>query len=668
MQTCTNCDTLNADSLLSEDLVIEPKVEPKLKPEPPVEPKVESVKVEKTTQKEAEKSTTTPAATPSSSNPTTAHPTQTISSFASTSQAPTTTPNPVTTQTPATTRPPLTTSKPNKNNDFTIPDIEILPPKETIHLKFPRPENLEPKSSTTERPSTKISTTLQTTTKPIEIDDKRDILVGELPTENQLNSEDEPIALFIKLPTPIESSAVDKDTEITPPSTEPHQLPKLPENEIPTVPLQSPTTTEKSSVEERNSRIISETSSTTTAAPADVIVKKLIPDTDESLENPRPKAFIRSIESGSSPKTTSPKPIPTVPHTLNTESVEAAATKEPQKETITKGPKKTKSVQIPILDPSAPELLPVIEKLKISLPQILGLSPPPPEPETEIAAQLIVATTSTTIPPKSTTPSTISTTEIPTISKAPFELLLNLSPPPIVPLIPIRDYTPPNYTTTETPQTQKSVVIVSTTTTQAVPTTQTIPTAPVTATVTTEPPALIEKKLIENTLPLIVKDIFSIPIPKVDVLDEAPPPPSSPRTAKQIQTSTPAPFSSPNPSLKRESGHRFNSSLIKNVVAPSLEIADMLYKFNYTTGFHGHDEHGNSNGMKKGGYFIIGRDNIKRTVTYVASKNGFVPSVRFGLVKPEEAPNKDTERDVGGVKNQEFKWFIENPKSKNLIR
>lgn len=85
-------------------------------------------------------------------------------------------------------------------------------------------------------------------------------------------------------------------------------------------------------------------------------------------------------------------------------------------------------------------------------------------------------------------------------------------------------------------------------------------------------------------------------------------------------------------------------------------IGDVLYRFNYTAGYHGHNEEGDSAGNKKGGYFIVGRDNIKRGVIYVADSRGFVPVVKYEKVSPAEAPHEDTEKNAG-LRGYEFEWF-----------
>ncbi|GJQ70330.1 hypothetical protein Trydic_g22765 [Trypoxylus dichotomus] len=88
------------------------------------------------------------------------------------------------------------------------------------------------------------------------------------------------------------------------------------------------------------------------------------------------------------------------------------------------------------------------------------------------------------------------------------------------------------------------------------------------------------------------------------------------------------------------------------------DIKDLLYKFNYTIGFHGHYEKGYRDGSKIGGYFVNGRDGISRVVTYVADEYGYRPKfklVNLGLESPD-TPKEDTEKTFG-LKSFEFVWY-----------
>ncbi|KAI4465159.1 cuticle protein [Holotrichia oblita] len=88
------------------------------------------------------------------------------------------------------------------------------------------------------------------------------------------------------------------------------------------------------------------------------------------------------------------------------------------------------------------------------------------------------------------------------------------------------------------------------------------------------------------------------------------------------------------------------------------DIKDLLYKFNYTIGFHGHYEKGYRDGSKIGGYFVNGRDGISRVITYVADEFGYRPKFRLvnlGLNSPD-TPKEETEKTFG-LKNFEFMWY-----------
>lgn len=93
---------------------------------------------------------------------------------------------------------------------------------------------------------------------------------------------------------------------------------------------------------------------------------------------------------------------------------------------------------------------------------------------------------------------------------------------------------------------------------------------------------------------------------------------------------------------------------IQNRVSESQ--SGLLYKFNYTVGFHGHNEVGDVAGRKEGEYFNVGRDGIRRTVSYTADENGFHPIVKFETASDDEVPREETEKKAG-LKGYEFKWF-----------
>uniref|UniRef100_A0A6E8VNK7 Uncharacterized protein n=1 Tax=Anopheles coluzzii TaxID=1518534 RepID=A0A6E8VNK7_ANOCL len=82
----------------------------------------------------------------------------------------------------------------------------------------------------------------------------------------------------------------------------------------------------------------------------------------------------------------------------------------------------------------------------------------------------------------------------------------------------------------------------------------------------------------------------------------------------------------------------------------------LLYRFNYTAGYHGHHEQGDRQGNKEGGYYAIGRDGIRRGVSYKANEFGYQPHIKFEKVSPEETPREETEKQAG-LKGFDFKWF-----------
>ncbi|XP_022919243.2 protein lethal(3)malignant blood neoplasm 1 [Onthophagus taurus] len=88
------------------------------------------------------------------------------------------------------------------------------------------------------------------------------------------------------------------------------------------------------------------------------------------------------------------------------------------------------------------------------------------------------------------------------------------------------------------------------------------------------------------------------------------------------------------------------------------DISDLLYKFNYTIGFHGHYEMGWRNGTKVGGYFVNGRDGISRIVTYVADEFGYRPKVRLINLGYDSilTPKEETEKSFG-LQSFEFVWY-----------
>lgn len=178
---------------------------------------------------------------------------------------------------------------------------------------------------------------------------------------------------------------------------------------------------------------------------------------------------------------------------------------------------------------------------------------------------------------------------------------------------------------------------------------------------------IVVDKFIENTLPLVQHPIVNPANEEVPANAQV----TSSTTESSVDLAASTTVIPPRPKAFIRS---IQSDLIKQI-SPSAQqflnsketvisdINDMLYKFNYTAGFHGHMEQGDMAGSKNGEYFIVGRDNIKRTVKYTASKHGFVPSIRFGPVNDEIAPKPETEKEFG-MRGYEFEWYSQKlPKS-----
>lgn len=81
----------------------------------------------------------------------------------------------------------------------------------------------------------------------------------------------------------------------------------------------------------------------------------------------------------------------------------------------------------------------------------------------------------------------------------------------------------------------------------------------------------------------------------------------------------------------------------------------LLYRFNYTTDFQGHREEGDRLGNKDGEYFSVGRDNIKRVVSYKANEFGFMPFIRQEPLSPQEIQNYDEKNNK--LRYSKFEWF-----------
>ncbi|CRL02969.1 CLUMA_CG016948, isoform A [Clunio marinus] len=78
----------------------------------------------------------------------------------------------------------------------------------------------------------------------------------------------------------------------------------------------------------------------------------------------------------------------------------------------------------------------------------------------------------------------------------------------------------------------------------------------------------------------------------------------------------------------------------------------LLYRFNYTTDFQGHNEEGDRLGNKNGEYFSVGRDNIKRIVSYKANEFGFMPFIRQETINPQYYDENNNR-----LRGYNFEWF-----------
>ncbi|XP_062549665.1 protein lethal(3)malignant blood neoplasm 1-like [Armigeres subalbatus] len=137
-----------------------------------------------------------------------------------------------------------------------------------------------------------------------------------------------------------------------------------------------------------------------------------------------------------------------------------------------------------------------------------------------------------------------------------------------------------------------------------------------------------------------------------------PPPTSGGVAARPDQPSNSKPTkqaSPPSGGSTATSAGKFDHFNTANMMIQHI-LNGLLYRFNYTVGYHGHHEQGDRQGNKEGGYYAVGRDGIRRGVTYKANEFGFQPHIKFEKVSPEETPREDTEKQAG-LKGFDFKWF-----------
>lgn len=81
------------------------------------------------------------------------------------------------------------------------------------------------------------------------------------------------------------------------------------------------------------------------------------------------------------------------------------------------------------------------------------------------------------------------------------------------------------------------------------------------------------------------------------------------------------------------------------------ELGGLLYRFNYTLKYNGHNENGYLSGGKDGRYFILGEDGIKRIIEYMANEFGYQPHIKL---EDLEEPSSKEENNLLGY---EFVWF-----------
>lgn len=132
----------------------------------------------------------------------------------------------------------------------------------------------------------------------------------------------------------------------------------------------------------------------------------------------------------------------------------------------------------------------------------------------------------------------------------------------------------------------------------------------------------------------------------------------------QFQQTNPSPFRQPNPIPQTVPQVEFIDTRPNNQGQPPFQqqsadqsvLTGPLYKFNYTVGYHGHNEQGDRGGNKEGGYYSIGRDGYKRTVEYRADGNGYRPHTILERVQSDLVPQPETEKEKG-LQGYEFKWF-----------
>lgn len=128
-----------------------------------------------------------------------------------------------------------------------------------------------------------------------------------------------------------------------------------------------------------------------------------------------------------------------------------------------------------------------------------------------------------------------------------------------------------------------------------------------------------------------------------------------PQTPYQVQNVDPSQYQNPPEHFQNPQQATYTNPDY-NIQAMGQVLDGVLYKYNYTVGYHGHHEQGDQQGNKEGSYYTIGRDGYRRTVDYKATQEGFRPRIHIEYAQPQDVPQPETEKEKG-LQGYEFKWF-----------
>ncbi|XP_049840150.1 protein lethal(3)malignant blood neoplasm 1 [Schistocerca gregaria] len=99
---------------------------------------------------------------------------------------------------------------------------------------------------------------------------------------------------------------------------------------------------------------------------------------------------------------------------------------------------------------------------------------------------------------------------------------------------------------------------------------------------------------------------------------------------------------------------------VRDGLPPGVTMQDvmdaLLYRFNYTLPYHGHNEEGYRSGNKVGGYFADGRDGVGRNVKYLANEFGYQPNITLVDLRPGQAHTEEDERNAP-LLGYKFEWL-----------